>query len=259
MNPSYEAGYYDTLIKLGLYQMAEAHMEKSASDAGMDKEAFKQQIGNFFSKLIGRGAMVPGTQVAKSSPHWWQNLKSIATGQGRRVRLPTDSGLAARQQAHAAAGYSPTRAVPPTAPTPGGVPGAGGTPATKPGFFERFRNWRQSRQAARAPQQQAATTQPTRQAPSTDTSRAADDAFAGRPRTPADAAMYAEMDQALLSGAAGGGAKPWTLGRKLKWGAGLGGGGLLAYNMLGGQQGGGAQAGPRQQYSDPYMQQMMYR
>jgi hypothetical protein len=59
-----------------------------------------------------------------------------------------------------------------------------------------------------------------------------------------DKVISSYADKAPAAAAASGGA-PWTLGRKLKWGAGLGGAGLLGYSMLGG---GGGQQAPQQYY-----------
>lgn len=51
-------------------------------------------------------------------------------------------------------------------------------------------------------------------------------------------------------------AKPWTLGRKLKWGAGLTGAGLLGYHLLGDKP--QTPEAPQQEYSDPYQQGYYY-
>lgn len=193
MNPNYEAGYYVTLTKLGLYQAAEAHLEKCAAAAGMEKEAFKRQIANFFAKLIGKGGTVPGTEVAKTINPRWENIKSILSGKGRIVQPPKPStgGITSRAQSwEAAGGYSPTRAVPPKPQAPAPGPSTVATP----------------------------------------------------PPAPAPSAAEAAA---------------WPLRRKLKWGLGLGGAGLLSYNLLGEKPSTGA-GGPQQMYSDPYAEQQYY-
>jgi hypothetical protein len=158
MNPSYDAGYYDTLLKLGMVQAAEMHLEKCAAEAGMDKEAFRQQAAKILGYL---------------NPLKW--FKGAPAGPTR------GGGLGEALQA----------SMQHTNPSHGGALG-------------------------KAIQESIKTTGKTMP-----------------------------------------GAKPWTLGRKLKWGVGLGGAGLASYHLLGDQEQ-PAPPQPQQQYSDPYAQQGYY-
>ncbi len=254
MHPSYDIGYYRALEQLGLTKVAEAHLEKCAADAGMTKEAFRRQLMSFLSQLGGKGAIVKGTEAAaKPSSGMLSNVKNIFSGKGRNVNLPS----AGPTQSMASKGFSPTRSVAPTAPTMTGAPAG-----QKPGMLQRAKDYfGRGSGPATTPTPGKVTNMSAQGAgpkpPSANAAGQAENAFAGRPAPAAPGAKdYAALEQGMLNPGATGatpGAKPWTLGRKLKWGAGLGLGGAASYHLLG-EQGPQAQQQPQQQYSNPYSQ-----
>jgi len=245
MHLSYVVGYYDALTKLGLYQAAETHIEKCAAASGIEKEAFKRQIINFFSQLAGKGKIVPGTETVKTVSPRLENLKSIFTGKGRIVPGTTPQPAASAT----AAGTQSTRL----------------TAAQKEKVVADALGKKPAAPAPSAPTAAAPSPPPAQQvaapAATTTSSRGGALGEALEATTQNPFSRGGAMGEALnvtskVRGQTMPGAKPWTLGRKLKWGLGLGGAGLAGYHLLGDKPQPGA-AGPQQQYGDPY-QQMYY-